>query len=767
MGSIIKVFCSGADQKALAKTYRIIEPYQAFVLVEASPKVKELLSASYPVEDITAEYRLQIGDRTVDPAREQGRLATKGLKLRATTADGKLSSGYHHYIVQFIGPIKDAWLRQVKALGGQLRIPFGGFAYIILLDNKEAKKVASLSIVRFIGHLPHKQRIAPSVMRNVGRLATDTSSELLRTRIRPGVYSIEFFSSKDVMPVAARAKKLGFQVLSKDRKANLVIVQSTEGAARRRRQIEQLSAIHGVKFIRERAMKRLSNDVAAGILGTTKSLAPSGLGLTGQGEIIAVCDTGLDTGDPNTILADFSGRIASIKSYPITPDFSSEITNPGGNDGAADVDSGHGTHVTGSILGDGTLSAGLAGLQGPIRGLAFKAKLVFQAVEQEMHRKRNNPGDRYELSGLPQDLHTLFKDAYRKGARIHSNSWGGGQPGEYDSQCEQLDDFTWNHKDFCIVVAAGNDGNDRDRDGKIKLGSVTSPGTAKNCITVGACENLRPIFNNFTYGWNWEQDFPVRPFKDDPMADDPQQVVAFSSRGPTKDMRFKPDIIAPGTYILSTRSTQIKNSQFGWGRFPQSNHYMYDCGTSMATPLIAGAAAIVREFYRVKRRVKQPSAALLKATLIAGAERLPGTAPRGVLVDNHQGFGRVNLDNVLSPPKPYLMTFWDVAPGLTTGHQTQFAVSVRSQRSPIRVVLAYSDYPGENLVNNLNLIVTSPTGERYTGNQPVGTQIISLDSTNNVEMVGVVATPGTWKINVVASNIPHGPQPFAVVCIHG
>ena len=91
----------------------------------------------------------------------------------------------------------------------------------------------------------------------------------------------------------------------------------------------------------------------------------------------------------------------------------------------------------------------------------------------------------------------------RAGARIHSNSWGGGDPGAYDAQCEQLDRFVWQHKDMCVLVAAGNDGTDKDGDGVINPMSVTSPGTAKNCITVGASENERPEFDAETYGEWW------------------------------------------------------------------------------------------------------------------------------------------------------------------------------------------------------------------------------------------------------------------------
>lgn len=80
-------------------------------------------------------------------------------------------------------------------------------------------------------------------------------------------------------------------------------------------------------------------------------------------------------------------------------------------------------------------------------------------------------------------------------------------------------------------------------------------------------------------------------------------------------------------------------------------------------------------------------------------------------------------------------------------------------------VLTYTDFPGSNLVNNLNLIVTSPTGKKFVGNQRIGGPRI-LDSKNNVEMVQLnSAEIGNWTVQVVGSSIPKGPQDFAVVIL--
>ncbi|MEN8261269.1 MAG: proprotein convertase P-domain-containing protein, partial [Pseudomonadota bacterium] len=455
-----------------------------------------------------------------------------------------------------------------------------------------------------------------------------------------------------------------------------------------------------------------------------------------------------------------------IKSYPITPDLSRYVDNPGGDDGAADLDSGHGTHVAGSVLGNGSAGNGLSGVNAPIRGLAHKAKLVFQAVEQEMQWKASSNYQRYGrylLAGIPLDLTTLFADAYERKVRIHSNSWGGGDAGAYDTQSEQLDRFVWEHKDFCVLVAAGNDGTDRDGDGRINPMSVSSPATAKNCVCVGASENERPAFDANTYGGWWVKDYPVAPFRNDPMADDSAHVAAFSSRGPTKEGRAKPDVVAPGTFVLSTRSTMIAPNNMAWGAFPPSRMYFYMGGTSMATPLTAGAIALIREYLRKHRKIKNPSAALLKAALIAGSARLPDYGAEGAVLDNDQGFGRVDLDAILAPSAPAQSEFLQVSPGLRTGEIFSKEIKIQSGDAPFRVVMAYSDYPGPALVNNLNLILTAPDGKRFVGNHTAGATL-TMDTKNNVEAVNI-ATPviGKWVVEVIGSNIPQGPQDFALI----
>ena len=254
----------------------------------------------------------------------------------------------------------------------------------------------------------------------------------------------------------------------------------------------------------------------------------------------------------------------------------------------------------------------------------------------------------------------------------------------------------------------------------------------------------------------------ANPIASDRMADNPDGIVAFSSRGPLNDGRFKPDVVAPGTYVLSTRSRVTKSE--GWG-LSSDPLYMYDSGTSMATPLVAGCAASIRAFLRVQHGLKAPSAALLKALIINGARDLPGQyvpSEAGPIPNHSEGFGRVDLQAVVGPyGAGETLVFFDEGPALDVGEKWSHALAVPPGAKVLKVTLVWTDPPGEGLQSDLDLIVKAGPKERH-GN--VAADSTAFDRANNVEQVVWSAIPaGPATVTVAAYRATLGPQNFALV----
>ena len=280
MQRTLKVFSTGADQDRLAETLQIVARYEGFVIVEISEDKIADLTRHYPVEDITDFYIIQAGDRTINTA--QPRIDTKG-KLRAHPAYKgvkKLSTGPHHHLVQFIGPIKEQWLKKIEKAGGQPRSPHGAFTYVVRADAKTLLAIRALPFVRWVGHLSHRDRIESSVLPGRGSVP----ESLPRTKILPGLYTVEFFTAKDLNAALAEIKKIGFEVVDQDKNAAIAVIEDPEGGVAAAKRLRDLSAVHGVRFIRKRAFKRTSNDVAGQIMGTRATLNAADLGLSGKGE---------------------------------------------------------------------------------------------------------------------------------------------------------------------------------------------------------------------------------------------------------------------------------------------------------------------------------------------------------------------------------------------------------------------------------------------------------------------------------------------------
>ena len=634
----------------------------------------------------------------------------------------------NYYIVQFTGPVRAGWKQEVTSTGAIIYDYVPNNAFVFKMNDTVKAQVQSLDFVKWIGDYKPSYKYDPEL--------TDTNSiHFAGAELSiENTYHVLLFSAEDNETISNAVESLSGNILSASAKKLTVQVSADR--------LFDIAAINGVSWIVEYVQPTVNNDVAAGIINV--NTVHETYGLNGSGQIVGIADSGLDTGVNNSSMhADLRGRILSIIDTS--------------NDGSAADQLGHGTHVAGSVLGNGSLSSG------QYSGMAPEAELVFQAI--------GNGGD---YIYPPDDLNDLFQEAYSLGARIHTNSWGSNANGEYTDYSQDVDQFVWEHPDMLILFSAGNSGVDSNSDGLIDEDSIGGPATAKNCLTVGASENDRgESFGIAPYlmwgSGSWLALYPANPIKDDYMANNSEGIAAFSSRGPTDDGRIKPDVVAPGTFIASTKSS-IEGSTSGWGVI--NDDYLYMGGTSMATPITAGSAALVREYYTEVENLSSPSAALLKATLINGALNLTpgqyGTGDSQEILgrpDYSQGWGRVDIENSIYPQYPKTIEYFDNPEPLNLSNSWNVSYDILYTSEPLRVTLVWTDYPGTpivypQLVNNLDLVVNGPDDIYYGNGAP--------DTVNNVEGVELIEpVAGTYTITVNGTDVPNGPQNFSLVLSYG
>jgi subtilisin family serine protease len=752
----------------------------------------------------TPALRLKVGTFTPAASPGAGTEAAQGASQgagqgagRGTTLGANLPPGLtvaaqnsQHWIVQFDGPILSEWRAALEGQGAEVLAYLPDFAYKVRMNPGQAKKVEELPDVVYVGPFEPALKLAPPVLASTLAGGGAGGAALYRVRVESG---------RDWGLTNAAIATTGAQIVSRDGDALTVVADAG--------QVQAIAQVVEVAWVENWLLREKHNEVGGGqIIG---GAAANASGYDGSTQIAAVADTGFGGGTTSSVHPDIpAGRVVALQNFA--------GTSSGGcytvvNDGPVDVDSGHGTHVAGSVLSDG-------GPNGEGKGVAPAARFVGQAVENFVDFSglcAAQYADGYYLMGIPDDLNTLFGGAYTAGARIHSNSWGSAAAGDYTLDSGNADKFVWTNKDMAITFSAGNEGIDANADGVVDNDSTGSPATAKNVITIGASENQRPSYpcdtglgytsrdatyqngqtcgsmggNNLlgTYGQRWGADYPAPPLAGDPTAGNMEQMAAFSSRGPTDDGRIKPDVVAPGTWILSTYSdlyqegydggANPRNNLFqsdGWG-LPSSGQYKYFGGTSMSNPLAGGAATVLRDYYQKAKGIGA-SAALVKATLIntavdLGDENNDGANDNDFPIPNvHEGWGRINLSGATDGSVNFVE-----APGLATNGSAVYNVTPTGA-GPLKISMVWSDFQSTetaavNLVNDLDLIVTAPGGAVYRGNvfgggwsQAGG----NADRRNNVENVFVAAPgAGTWSVEVRGYNVPSGPQPYALVVDNG
>lgn len=637
-----------------------------------------------------------------------------------------------YFIVQFNGIIGEREKNSLLSEGFEIAQYIPDNAFIVRGNFDEVVKLNSISGVKWIG------RYEPELRGDANLLNWSLLNEKEKIKV-----VVNFFNAFDLEFAKEDVNALGTLIFDGE---SSIVVEVERG------NISKIVSIEGVEWVEkfypmQSTRIELGPQVVAvesGLTGLESGVTFLGLnrlyenGFFGGTEIVGIADTGLDIGvNDETIHPDVRGRIVDAQILGL---WSESWADP----------EGHGTHVTGSVLGNGAASNGL------IKGGAPEANLVFQSLLTGF-------GGLY----VPPDLSNLFRPTARKGATVHSNSWGNPlSKGEYTAYSQSVDEYVFKNQEFLPVFAAGNEGIDTNCDGSIDDNSVIAPGTAKNALTVGASEGV-VLSGGVQKTWGETKladRFCGEPIKSDHLSNNAAGIAAFSSRGPTNDGRIKPDIVAPGTNVLSLKSQHPESGEM-WGLY--NGQYAFSGGTSMATPLASGSILILRQYLKDKLQVESVSAALLKATVInsakdlfpgqfgdANKKEIPTTRPNA-----HEGWGRIDLESILEKK----IHFVDDKTGLKTGGEKSLSISAYGEK-PLKLTLVYSDAPGspsasKALVNDLDLILIGPNGEEYYPNQQNG-----ADRINNVEGLDILSpSEGPYKITIKGHQVPKGPQPFALV----
>jgi subtilase family protein/purple acid phosphatase-like protein len=690
-----------------------------------------------------------------------------------------------HWLVQMRGPVTLSSRAALEAAGATIIGYLPDYTYVVAADRSVADSVERQAAVRWVGAYHPAYKLSPSLDKLAfvaGRLRVYVHQDVSPARVAAGLRSIDGVAVEEV----------GRRIVS---------VSATREA------LAAIARVEGVSWVEQVPQYRLLNDNArwvndTGMRGEYAATLPGRL--DGAGQTAAVADTGVNyikdsNGRAQAAFSDCTARgVCELADFiQRVPGSSAEALKSVRATGAQhrkmagyfnlDEDdpyarsmepSWHGTHTAGSIAADYPDANGVYGTHSrESDGIAPAARLVFQDIEADGG-----------LGGLPDDPYDLFNQVYDLNgnhkydplfdARTHNNSYGAIYP-EADAMGGgvRTDDFIYEHPDMVVVFSASNDGPD-------PATLAGGPQESKNILTSCAAANgSQPLVA-------------------------PDAVAIFSSHGPTLDGRIKPDVCTPGQIIVSPKGGTVDADQ-------------YLQGTSMSGPILVGLSTLVRQYYydgfgpaggvrgfaRGIRNLSDrhnPSAALVKATIIDSAQRMRGwysgdaggeRSQDGMWPSNGQGFGKVELDRALYFVGDDEALFAVDTPngvqgkGVETGIEISEFVDV-AEGKPFDVTLTWTD-PSSALVagsplivNDLDLEITAPDGTVYNGNEfntqtpllgPGGDASIGTgqessvsgglpDRLNTVERVRLPRpATGRYKVTVRGANVPMGPSGYALV----
>ncbi|HYP25697.1 MAG TPA: S8 family serine peptidase [Blastocatellia bacterium] len=701
----------------LADGGSVIEEYGGYSLMSAPTETADAISLrSLAGASVRDDMNLiQLRAATFD--------TTEGEPRALRIPDDVTASGEGLYLVQMIGPVKQEWLDELQS-AAEIISYIPNNAYLVRAASGSVDTLrGSKGFIQWAGEYKPAYKVAPE-------LAIDSDREAsLTVQLANGQRA-----DQTVQEIASRARNGLVDDVSDV--ANFRNVRVKIASDR----IADLARLGDVLWIEpyeepglfdERQGLILANKYAGTQLnppGYLSWLQSKGLASTPD-FLVDVSDTGIDRGvlDPDVLHKDFlnASGLARVAYARLV---GNGIIDGPGND----------------INGHGTINAAIVG--------GYNTGTIFPSVDNEgySYGLGIHPFVRMGVTKLfnptftSPNFVTMLDDMYRDGTRISSNSWGA-NTNNYTVECQTYDSLVRDarrteagNQEMTVVFAMGNSGHDK----------LAAPATAKNVIGVGASENLRPSGRD---GCG----------VDVAGADDALSIIDFSSGGLTTDGRVKPELMAPGTHIQGARSQDpgyVGSGVCGPASFPLGQTlYTWSSGTSHAAPAVAGAAALLRQFFQ-QSTGRAPSPAMVKAFLANSTTYMTGARAGGNLPGTAQGWGLVNLGRSLDDTPRVSVDQTQVLGA--SGQIFTLKGRVSDPSKPFRITLAWTDAPGSPaanpVVNNLDLQV-SVGGKTYLGNRFTGgvsAEGGTSDPRNNLESVWLPAgASGEFEVRVVGTNI--------------
>lgn len=674
----------------------------------------------HSVSDVDDPGVIRVLNADFDPLKE-----LPGIPDQLEIVDGDTA---RYQIVQFKGPITENQKNALHAVGLEPLQYIAHFAFICRATGPEAAAAArSLPDIRWVGPFQPTWRIDPLI----GQTPVYDENRILDDRL---TLIVTLFEGENLDALRTDVTALGAEILdtvSTPWRQSLHIRVTPDV-------IPDLARIESVYRIEEKGEFFLLNDETRYVVqsGSVAGGTPVwNNGVTGTGQIIGIMDSGVDPdhcffydsvqGNPTSTVNHNQRKIVAYREY--------------GGEAWDGCDMGHGTHVAGTAVGfpdDGSSNL-------TYQGMAPGAKLTVGDIGQDDWLSCF-----FGAVSPPSSLTQTYTDTMADGGYIHTNSWGS-TSNSYETYCTDVDNFMWSNKNFLVLFAAGNSGPN--------ASTVGYPGTAKNLVCVGGSDNLPNIQNMYTS----------------------------SSRGPVAGSnRMAPTLTAPAT-DTSENPQGIHSADNTTGATGRTCDIVYSNfqGTSMACPAAAGCAALVRQYFidgyypggaPSSNDSMTPTAALMKATLINSAQNMTGTTARP---SNDQGWGRILLDDSLyfTGDEKHLMVYDDTT-GVATGETDSYPITITSTTVPVRISLVWTDRSGNNLVNDLDLVLTGGASTYYGNNFSGGWSSTGTtrDRTNPAECIflnaGTLPT-GSYTVQVQGYNVPNGEtggrQPYALVISGG